>query len=235
LNFLKFSAGLSLAIPVDMKQDRLIAMAGNPRYIVGIDKYCDRWCERCLFADRCQRYQTQSDLPDATEDAGGECLRNHPIVRAGDAYADLVAAWFEMERRELLDRADQLVARADRLDQGNALVTEAVQVEQALQIIAHDSSFISPQLSRALRERMRQARGAWVGEAVQNESNGVAKVAFIAIDRSEAAWRILAEWMDGCATAVLLAETLAQLRTRLELEFPAARQFMRPGFDHTSL
>lgn len=219
-----------------MKENRSIVMPENPRNIAGIYKYCDRWCERCLFTDRCQRYQGgEAAVSDAVYDADAEGVRNHPIVRAGDAYVDLVRAWFDAERRELLDRADELVARADCVDEASTLVTEAVQVKQALQIIAHDSSFIAPQLSRALRAHGRHVLGTPLTDPEQDDCDGLAKAALIVIDRSEAAWRILAEWMDGCATAVLLAETLADLRSRLELEFPAARQFIRPGFDRPSL
>jgi hypothetical protein len=233
---LRFFDGLSLAISIDMEEDHLIAMAENPRNIVGIYKYCDRWCDRCLFTDRCAQYQTHSNAPDAVEGTREVRVHDHPSVRAATTYRDLVTAWFDTERIDLLARANRLVARADRLDVGNALVAEAVQVKQALQIIAHDCAFIAPQVSRAVRGRARrEPRASVVPEPVQSDSNGCAKVALISIDRSEAAWRILAEWMGGSATALLLAETLAQLRTRLELEFPAARQFIRPGFDHTSL
>jgi hypothetical protein len=266
-----------------MDADRLIAMAQNPRNVVGIFNYCDRWCERCLFTNRCLQYQGQSDAtaaaadaeadiqapghvspalnltfeliarkitefgmslpserelatPDADEDAREERVRNHSIVKAGQAYIDLVGAWFDAERTALMTRADQWIARVDRGEADDALITEAVQVKEALQIIEHDRWFITPKLSRALHSReWERAYPGVARDPVQNDSNGSAKVALISIGRSEAAWRRLAEWMNDSATAMLLAETLAQLRTRIEMEFPAARQFVRPGFDETSL
>jgi hypothetical protein len=266
-----------------MDADRLIAMAENPRNIVGIFNYCDRWCERCLFTDRCLQYQTHSDateaaseqaadmklanrisptfsltfeliarkmaesgismqsraelaVPDPEEDAREERVRNHAIVKAGHAYTALVGAWFDAERTALMTRADQWIARVDRGEADDALVTEAVQVKEALQIIEHDRWFITPKLSRALLGReWEKAFPEVAPDPVQNDSNGSAKVALISIGRSEAAWRRLAEWMNGSATAMLLAETLAQLRTRVDVEFPAALQFVRPGFDHPCL
>src|SRR5882672_2135434 len=66
----------------------------------------------------------------------------------------------------------------------------------------------------------------------QEDGNGSAKIALIAIDRSMAAWHA----MDMClpaksdSIAPILAE-LERLRWLLEEEFPDARGFIRPGFD----
>jgi hypothetical protein len=266
-----------------MDADRLITMARNPRNIVGIFNYCDRWCERCLFTDRCLQYQAQCDateaasdaeahtqvpdhvspafnlafeliarkmaefsirppsegelaIPDPDEDAREERVRTHSLMKAAHAYSGLVGAWFDAERTALMTRADQWIARVDRGEADDALVTEAVQVKESLQIIERDRWFITPKLARALHAReWERAYPDLAQDAVQNDSNGSAKVALLSIGRSEAAWRLLAHWMNDSATAMLLAETLAQLRTRVEVEFPAARQFVRPGFDETSL
>jgi hypothetical protein len=221
-----------------MDADRLITLARNSRSIPGIHNYCDGWCERCRFTDRCLQYAMHSGPPDVPEDGKHERLSVAPIVQAGHAYVGLVGAWFDAERRSLFARADQLVARADCAENGHALVHEAVRVKDALQVIAHDRPLIPAKLLRAVRARVvgLPNTNAAVEPAVSNEdSNGSAKVALIAIDRSEVAWRHLAQWMDGSATAVLLADTLAQLRTRVEFEFPAARRFVRPGFDQPSL
>jgi hypothetical protein len=172
---------------------------------------------------------------DPDDAALAERARSHPMVVAACMYTDLVGAWFDIERHALLARADRLVARTERTADGQALLIEAVRIREALQIIDHDRSFITRKLSRALCGRSGEPSHPCArAEPVQNDSNGSAKVALISIDRSEAAWRILAEWMDGSRSAMLLAETLAQLRTQVEAKFPAARQFVRPGFDHES-
>ncbi len=266
-----------------MDGDRLIAAARNPPNIVGIFNYCDRWCERCLFTDRCLQFQARSPLPDAPseakairhaleyfssqlgltfelltrkmvqlgiplpfepeaapfdaeEDAREHRVRNHRIIRAGHAYIDLVGAWFAAERDTLLGRAERLAAHVDATTDGEALVMEAAQVKNALQIIEHDRWFITMKLSRALYGCEWDAAYPDANrDAIQNDSNGSAKVALVSIDRSEASWRVLAEWLDSSTTAVLLAESLARLRTDVEVEFPHAREFLRPGFDHMSM
>ncbi|MCK9167863.1 MAG: hypothetical protein M0O94_04825, partial [Bacteroidales bacterium] len=34
--------------------------------IPGIDNYCNRWCERCLFASRCANYRLRKEVIDYT-------------------------------------------------------------------------------------------------------------------------------------------------------------------------
>jgi hypothetical protein len=57
-------------------------------------------------------------------------------------------------------------------------------------------------------------------------------VALIGIDRSIAAWRLMQLSLperDGSIVPLILQ--LERLRKRLEYSFPAARNFIRPGFD----
>jgi hypothetical protein len=148
------------------------------------------------------------------------------ILRAGHTYPNLVGAWFDAERQGLLARADRLIARADCADEGQALVDEAVRVKHALQTIAQDRWFIRSMLSRALRARR---AGPQAGKPPFHDGcDALAAAALAAIARSEAAWRVLAEWMDGSVTALLVAGTLAQLRAHVEQEFPSARPSVIP-------
>jgi hypothetical protein len=262
-----------------MDADRLIAIARNPSHVIGIFNYCDRWCERCLFTDRCLQYQTEPHLPepqdeherdrltleyvgeqfalmreslqrkmeefglpmptpeelsrpDPEAEACQERVRAHPVLRAAMAYRQLVEAWFQSEREALCGKAENLIARVEGGDDGQAVLMEASQVKNALEIIEYDWSFLHPKLNRALEGRAWEAAYPDFGrDPVQNDSNGSAKVALISIDRSEAAWRLIAEWTDTISTAGLLADSLAQLRSLVEEEFPDARRFVRPGFD----
>ena len=53
-----------------MNSDDLLDMAGNPRFISGIYNYCDRWCERCAFTDRCLTYASSREMERRAGDAG---------------------------------------------------------------------------------------------------------------------------------------------------------------------
>ncbi len=48
-----------------MKTARLKTLVDNPNFIAGIYNYCDRWCQRCAFSDRCLNFaMEQEEFPD---------------------------------------------------------------------------------------------------------------------------------------------------------------------------
>jgi hypothetical protein len=250
----------------------------NRRPIPGIYNYCDRWCERCPFADRCAVHAAMRHLEihSPTErllthlrgrfgmiaarrdghtvaDAGAW---REPAVDAAAAppqagtdalqhearrYAALVDAWFETESATLCDRADELarvcgvrgVDRSGRRESASSLRTapgsaDLELVIAALEIVRHDAWLIPVKLARALHPGGDGEPG--ISAHVQNDRNGSAKVALLAMDRSEAAWRILDEWLPS-GSAALLTGRLVALRVATERAFPHARRFLRPGFD----
>ena len=240
-----------------MDADRLIATTRNPPNIIGIFHYCDRWCDRCRFTERCLQYQTRWQRPDPIHseeavrlaleyvaeqyrltrelqhhDPREDRVRDHQVLRSVVAYEQLVSAWFESEREALCRKGQALIARADGGADGKALITEVTQVKNAIEIIEFDRTFVHAKLYRALEGRACDATHPDSDrDPIQNDSNGSAKVALLSIDRSEAAWRLVAQWTGGSAAAGLLADLLAQLRSMVEREFPNARRFVRPGFD----
>jgi hypothetical protein len=75
----------------------------------------------------------------------------------------------------------------------------------------------------------------FTGDGFPNDSDGSAKVALLAIDRSIAAWatirRNFPEQTDSLLDILL---HLDRLRRKTEAAFPRARSFLRPGFDDGS-
>ena len=260
-------------------EDDLFAMSLNPRNIVGIYNYCDRWCERCPFTERClvkasvdrmskPRDQKQVDDPlvvslnalfaaareamdrrwtgfelpepscerdpvdDLKEKRRNEERHNHPIVCEARAYSGLVDAWFETESSRVRRHAEALVekARSEDLDD-LPTPSDMSQVANAIQIVRHDQLLIAAKVYRALSgSNLDEEHRPWVNR-IQNDRNGSAKVALLAMDRSEAAWRVIETFFPGSDTALLLANELAELRRAVEHAFPDARRFLRAGFD----
>jgi hypothetical protein len=69
-------------------------------------------------------------------------------------------------------------------------------------------------------------------EEFPKDSDGSAKVALIAIDRSMAAWGHMLKHFPGHRDQILsIIMHLDRLRRRVEKIFPEARNFIRPGFD----
>lgn len=60
-----------------MNSDDFLELADNPDFISGIYNYCDDWCERCGFTDRCLQYARKRNRPVPVDDVGdldGEAL-----------------------------------------------------------------------------------------------------------------------------------------------------------------
>jgi len=51
-----------------MDKERLAQMADDPKYIPGIYNYCDRWCERCPYSDRCLTYAMEQEKDTGKEE-----------------------------------------------------------------------------------------------------------------------------------------------------------------------
>lgn len=52
-----------------MKAKALKELARDPRFIPGIYNYCDRWCERCPFSNRCLNYAMELEEPNGDDPA----------------------------------------------------------------------------------------------------------------------------------------------------------------------
>ena len=77
--------------------DRLVARASDPRLIPGIYNYCDRWCQRCPFTDRCLTFLDNQEAESAPADAESLARR----VRA--SLQRTLGTIHEIARRENVD------------------------------------------------------------------------------------------------------------------------------------
>ena len=240
-----------------MRRRTLTELANNPDLISGIYNYCDRWCERCPLTSRCLVYATEqedNDLPQShdirneafwrkltaifqetrelivtwAQEAGislnhetteaddsrhkrkRQLVDSHPLTKAGKKYANAASDWF----REF----DQTMEVSD--------------VEDAREVIQWYQYQIAVKTMRALSGRKEEIEEGPEIADFPKDSDGSAKVALIGIDRSIAAWRMMQMSLpDRIDSIVPLMLQLERLRLRLENRFPAARNFIRPGFD----
>jgi hypothetical protein len=241
-----------------MRRRTLTDLANNPDLISGIYNYCDRWCERCPLTSRCLVYATEQEDNDSPEshdlrnevfwqklganfpetreliiewaneagfDLNGhsddddtrhprrQLVDNHPLTKAGKKYANTASDWF----RELDQTIDS--ENSERL-------------EDAREVIQWYQYQIAVKTIRALSGRKEEFEEAQELGALPKDSDGSAKVALIAVDRSIAAWRLMQLSLpERAASIVPMFLQLERLRNRLERAFPEARSFIRPGFD----
>lgn len=234
-------------------------MSGRP-HIDFISAYCDRWCERCAFTDRCSCFAigTAVDLIGDSERAIELALEQ---VRQADGRPKVIdRPWLhefdnaEPTGEEMREFSQRKAARRARVEatmimrvahaygmlahrwltaeyEAIRARTRAEDVREGLEIVSWDHVLIAAKLHRALDGRDCHEHGEGVEDhPVQTDFNGSAKVALISIERSEAAWRVIATCAAG-QTPTVLADQLAALRQEVEAEFPRARSFVRPGFD----
>jgi len=233
-------------------------LPGDADRIDFISAYCDRWCERCAYTARCSAYASDvaagmcGDPAEGLELALGRprlVVAPPPIgFEADDEFEDDL-----LETAEELAEADRILEDSDRRvaaspitalsfeyaagacewlrAHGAALRNQADPVlGEALTIVAYDAAFIGAKLQRALSGRDHARHLDDDEDRIQNDWNGSAKVALISLERSEAAWRTIAQ-ADGDERPSLLAARANELRRQVLDEFPDAPAFVRPGFD----
>jgi len=163
-----------------------------------------------------------------------DAARNHGCARAAEDYAEMVGAWFDAAEDLFVEKEDELNLLV-RLNVVGADPHEQVaRIQDAVEIIRWYQYQIEVKLLRALHGALEE-RPASLDE-FPKDSDGSAKVALIAMDRSIAAWGELYRQLPSAEDEILdLLVHLDRLRRKTEQEFPEARAFVRPGFDEDAL
>jgi len=159
-----------------------------------------------------------------------ERVAAHALSEASKSYVGLADQWFdasepifEKKRGDLIDLVRLNIPGADP-------EAEAIALSDAVEVIRWYQHSIHVKLMRSLHS---QTEDDWFDrEGFPRDSDGSAKIALIAIDRSIAAWGALLRAFPQQETEILqILAYLDQLRQDAEREFPQARAFVRPGFD----
>src|SRR5262245_45669995 len=214
-----------------------------------ISAYCDRWCERCGFTDRCSAYACQIAIAMCgDEEAGIELAVGRPqavgrekeksvgerlmeeMESATPSETELAAAEREEEQRRKRIDSDPLTETADTymqialawLKDHSERVRSMAEpaVVDALEVISWDVFLIGAKRRRARGGRDRRRHEEdWDDDPIQNDWNGSAKVALISLARSDAAWQTMANLPNNGGAAVVV-DTITRLRTAANQQFP---------------
>jgi len=240
------------------KFKELIRQPKQNKYITGIHNYCDGRCNRCAFTDQCSSYAINKELDEVTFSTDDEpsddhllvilkatseiieeelhkrgmnpqetlneissedlchLQEKHPFTLQAESYAEKVKRWLSSNQLELESR---LIAADDD------------EMEQAVESITWFQLFIPAKTARALSSIDQGDRD----EHIKYDSNGSAKAALLAIDESLQAWQTILQHIPHKEDGLLnLLKHLDKLKNNLELQFPEARAFRRPGLDELS-
>ena len=246
-------------------------------FIPSIFNYCDRWCERCAFTNRCRVYAEESNLSNEERGINNELFWS----RIGESFEKAIDTLYKMVEEMGLDLEmfriqvgkegeiegkgriiktehldftrqigqypkavlqwlrskeieEQFSDKSVQLQQlqeigVGTIEAEVEEIQNALKIIRWYMHFIGAKIQRALS----QSEYTWGEEdVIQNDSNGSAKIALIAIQRSMGAWEILRSHFPDMADDLIdFLVMLEKIKAQLTHLFPHAEQFHRPGFD----
>ncbi|MEI9476680.1 MAG: hypothetical protein WCO26_08900 [Deltaproteobacteria bacterium] len=152
--------------------------------------------------------------------ANDEAAENHLICRAATSYSSMVEDWLGGRERLFFETAPA--------------AQEGMDIEEAFDVIRWYQYFITAKLTRAIRGKMEEEEERC--DEFASDSDGSAKVALIAMDRSIGAWAVILHCNNLNAERVLeIISFLDRLRQAVEETFPGARSFVRPGFDRIDL
>lgn len=270
-----------------MNAKHLKELASDPRFIPGIYNYCDRWCERCPFSNRCLNYAMELEEGDPNDAASRDltnekfwkkleerfrdtmemiltdakergidlddpdlqaevraqerqerrlAAKNRPLARAAMVYLKATDKWFEGSEAFFHAKGLELEALV-RLEAGDP-GGEAAELKELVEVIRWYQHFIYVKLSRAINSRANeQLQTSEELKAFPKDSDGSAKIALIAIDRSIAGWSALRTALgpDEMDEILTILAQLAAIRRETEELFPNARSFVRPGFDQVAV
>jgi hypothetical protein len=225
---------------------QLLALARNPKFIPLVYNYCDGWCERCPITDRCLLFASERQ-PDAM--AGNGTIER--AIEIGVDFARTVAQACSPDERTVASLDLKLASPSTAPREpavGHPLEFlarhYAVQVSaflstlrrepdghlppgSALELVAWYHTLIPAKTYRALISEYESSPDT---PELLDDALGCAKLVLVSIDRSIAAWQTIAA-TDGDGRIGGMIELLDTLRTGVELRFPGARAFQRPGLD----
>lgn len=161
-----------------------------------------------------------------------QVAKNRPLARAAMAYGKAVDQWRENAKPLFEGKITELKTQVE-LEIGDPKA-EAQRLSDFTDVVRWYQHFIYVKLCRALDSRASEELETDAErKQFPKDSDGSAKIALIAMDRSISAWAGLREALgDGPDGLLDLLAQLAALRRQTEALFPEARSFIRPGFDH---
>ncbi|MCF8078032.1 MAG: hypothetical protein K9K88_02000 [Desulfobacterales bacterium] len=180
-----------------------------------------------LLADLAEEYGIDLDAVEIEEDAAPD-NREHILSAMAGQYIKSAQKWFDLNRVPIAEAVEKenshlKIVRAEA-EEG------LIPLAEAIEVIDYYKYFIDAKLDRALRGKDEEARDDF--NDLPKDSDGSAKIALIAMDRSISAWGVVASRLpDHKAAAAEIIGRLKRIRDITEKEFSEARAFVRPGFD----
>jgi len=163
-----------------------------------------------------------------------ELAKNHQCSRTAKLYSEMVDDWFD-SAKDIFGHEDDESDLEVSADMGDVDPAEEISdFGESVEVVRWYQHLIYVKLMRAIRGELDERLE--VLDEFPKDSDGSAKVALIALDRSIAAWGEIRNLFPHRNNDILdILVHLEQLRRNTEKAFPEARAFIRPGFDKIDL
>lgn len=238
-----------------LKSKLLTSIIEDKNLISGIYNYCDRWCERCLFTERCSVYKMERQ--ERFADVDNVSLEDN-IKRVSDIFALTMEMLHEMAEEigidlnniddveipkhipgELEDIATNYDIKVyEWLRKNHKFFNQQIEIyssidenvskmiKEVLKVINWYSSLIGAKIHRAMFKDISDDM------MDNNDKLGSAKIALISIERSIGAFSfILNNFTEKEDEILKFLSSLTKMKRLLKRVYPDAMSFKRPGFD----
>jgi hypothetical protein len=158
--------------------------------------------------------------------------KNRPLAHAAMTYVRETDKWFAGAQPAFQAKGLELETLS-RIEAGDP-EGEAAELRELVDVIRWYQHFIYVKLCRAIQGKAsEELETDQEPQVFPKDSDGSAKIAVIALDRSVAAWSALRRMLgpDDNDGMLDLLVRLSAIRRQTEELFPQARAFVRPGFD----
>lgn len=157
--------------------------------------------------------------------------KNHPITKLCREYSKLCRSFLK-DQTDFTEKVRELVGQGHLgIKSEDDIIKTTIEIGDAYEVVQWYMFFIEMKIQRALRGKLEDAEEEEESE-FPKDSDGSAKIALIAIEKSMAAFAKLHTYFPEQEDNILQAlSILQQLKRNAEAEFPNANAFVRPGFD----
>jgi len=242
-------------LKLPQKREVLTSIVEDKNLISGIYNYCDRWCERCSFTERCSVYKMEKEegLTDIDNISMEDTLK-----RVSNIFALTMEMLHEMAEDVGIDLNDlddveipkHIPGELEELatDYGIAVykwvaknreffnqqiemyysIDEKVSkmINEVIQVISWYGPLLGAKTHRAMY------KADYEVESDNYDKLGSAKIALISLERSIGAFSfILNNIPEKEDESLKFLATLTKIKRLLKDTYPEAMSFKRPGFD----
>ena len=182
---------------------------------------------------RCGLEITEDDLnrARAAEQRKQQRLEEHACSRTAKRYIAIVDEWFEA-MQPFFQECETEWREAEEADCSDTdACKQFEEMQRLIETIRWYQRQIYAKIMRALSGKYDELLSS-ILKGTPKDCDGSAKVALIGIDRSISAWIALRECLPTRNDDIIdLLVALDRMRRDVEITFPDARAFIRPGFD----